>query len=53
MFAICEIQGGNVSTPFTGTPYRIKYFKYIPKEINQEDLNSLDVGFLFLFHDDY
>ena len=23
-------------TPFTGTAYRVKYFKPIPKEINQD-----------------
>ena len=29
------IQSGSVSAPFTGTPYRVKYFKPISKEINQ------------------
>ena len=29
------IEGGSVSAPFTGSAYRVKYFKPIPKEINQ------------------
>ena len=32
------IQSGSVSTPFTGTAYRVKYFKPIPKEIDQDTL---------------
>ena len=28
--------GGSVSAPFTGTAYTVKYFKLIPKEINQD-----------------
>ena len=30
------IQVGSVNVPFTETAYRIKYFKPIPKEINQD-----------------
>ena len=30
------IQGGRGSAPFTETAYRLKYFKPIPKEINQD-----------------
>ena len=31
-----DIQDGSVSAPFTGTAYRVKYFKPIPKEINHD-----------------
>ena len=31
-----SIQDGSVSAPFTGTLYRVKYFKPIPKEIDQD-----------------
>ena len=31
-----HIEGGSVSAPFTGTAYRVKYFKPINKEINQD-----------------
>ena len=34
------IQGGSVSAPFTGTAYRVKYFKPIPKEFNQDISHS-------------
>ena len=30
------IQGGSVSALFMETAYRVKYFKLIPKEINQD-----------------
>ena len=30
------MQGGRGSAPFTETVYRVKYFKPIPKEINQD-----------------
>ena len=33
---ISIIQGGRGSAPFTETAYRVKYFKPIPKEINQD-----------------
>ena len=32
-----NLQGGSVGTPFTGTAQRIKYFKPVPKEINQDN----------------
>ena len=35
---IIPIQGGSVSAPFTGTVYRVKCFKPIPEEINQDTL---------------
>ena len=31
------IQDGSVSAPYTGIAYRVKYFKLIPKEINQDN----------------
>ena len=31
-----NIQGGRGSAPFTETAYSVKYFKPIPKEINQD-----------------
>ena len=31
-----DIQGGRGSAPFKETAYRVKYFKPIPKEINQD-----------------
>ena len=33
---VANIQGGRGSAPFTETAYRVKYFKPIPKEINQD-----------------
>ena len=33
---ILVIQDGRGSVPFTETAYRVKYFKSIPKEINQD-----------------
>ena len=30
------LQGGSVSVPFTGTAYRVIYFKLISKKINQD-----------------
>ena len=30
------LQGGSVSASFTGTAYNIKYFRLIPKVINQD-----------------
>ena len=30
------IQGGSVSALFTGTAYRVQYFKLTPKETNQD-----------------
>ena len=33
---LLKYKGGSVSAPFTGTVYRVKYFKHIPKEINQD-----------------
>ena len=39
LISTCEkdiIQGGIGSSPLTETAYRVKYFKPIPKEINQD-----------------
>ena len=35
---LSTIQDGRGSAPFTETAYRLKYFKRIPKEINQDAL---------------
>ena len=36
LIIVSRIQVGSVSAPFTGTAYWAKYFKPIPKEINQD-----------------
>ena len=36
------MQGGSVSAPFTGTAYRVKYLKPIPKEINHDNSTPLN-----------
>ena len=35
---IVYTQAGSVSAAFTGTAYRVKYFKPIPKKINQQPI---------------
>ena len=34
--ALGIIQGGSVCAPFAGAAHRVKYFKLIPKNINQD-----------------
>ena len=36
LYNVAIIQGGSVNAPFTGTAYRVKYFKPIPKQSNQD-----------------
>ena len=36
LFLFQHVLDGSVSAPFTETAYRVKYFKPIPKEINQD-----------------
>ena len=46
---MCSVYtGGRGSAPFTETAYRVKYFKPIPKEINQDVSTILDVGLFFI-----
>ena len=33
---------------FMRTAYRVKYFKPVPKEINQDNITRLDIGFFFI-----
>ena len=43
-----DIQSGRGSAPFTETKYMVKYFKPIPKEINQ-DASTVFFFFLFIY----
>ena len=50
LLMLAYIQGGSVCAPFTGTAYRLIYFKPILKEINQDtSTKTKDVGFFFHF----